>query len=145
MADKFEREIEEILAKLDDDPPSAGQAPGRSPISISQKRQQKAKAQRVRTARSNPLASLSPTTLLFAGAGVMFAGLIVSVFWGPAIWASLAGVVLFIGAFFWSFRKTPRGTSSAPTGRSQGTGTYWRDRYIDDRPDDGIKSRFRRK
>ena len=140
MADKFEREIEEILAKLDDELPSADRA-GKPPISISQKRQQKAKAERVRTARPNPLASISPTTLLFAGAGVMFGGLIVSAMWGPAIWFALVGVFLFIGAFFWSFRKTAR--PSAPVARSQGT--FWRDRYIDDRPQSGIKDRFRRK
>lgn len=143
MADKFEREIEEILAKLDDELPKAASESGRPPISIAQKRQQKAKAQRVRTQRANPLANLSPTTLLFTGAGVMFAGLIVSTFWGPAIWASLAGVALFIGAFLWSLRKTTRPSPSISSGRSQGT--YWRDRYINDRPEDGIKGRFRRK
>ena len=93
MSDKFEREIEEILAKLDDELPAPDPASARPPISLQQKRQQKAKAQRVRTSRPNPLANLSPTTLLFAGAGIMFGGLIVSGFWGPAIWASLAGIV----------------------------------------------------
>lgn len=140
MPDKFEREIEEILAKLDDESP-ADSAGSRPPISIQQKRQQKAKAVRARTARPNPLAGLTPTTLLFAGAGVMFGGLIVSGFWGPAIWASLAGIVLFLGAFVWSFRKTSR--PSSPTGRS---GHYWRDRWIDDTPQQsGVKGWFRRK
>ena len=146
MADKFEREIEEILAKLDDElPPSA---PGeRSPISIAQKRQQKAKAERVRTRRPSPLAGLAPTHLLFSGAGVMFGGLILSNFWGPAIWAAFAGVLLFIGAFFWSFRKTTRPAgSSAP----QAKGYYWRDRYIEYEPTGShtgqrIKGWFRRK
>src|SRR5262245_39081843 len=98
MADKFEREIEEILAKLDDELPAGDATGGRAPISISQKRQQKAKAQRVRTARPNPLNSISPTTLLFAGAGVMFGGLLASAVWDPAIWLALTGVFLFIGA-----------------------------------------------
>ena len=141
MPDKFEREIEEILAKLDEDLPAEGNGVGRSPISLSQKRAQKAKAQRVRTARPNPLAKLNPTTLLFAGAGMVFGGLIVSGVWSPAIWVAFAGVVVFIGAFFWSFKKSNR--SAAPAGRSQGT--FWRDRYIDDRPDSDIKGRFRRK
>jgi hypothetical protein len=143
MADKFEREIEEILAKLDDDVPPSPSAGGRAPISISEKRTQKARAKRVRTARPNPFAKLTPTHLLFSGAGVMFFGLIVSNFWGPAIWASFAGVVLFIGAFVWSFRKTKTagGSSSAP----RSGGTFWRDRYIDDRPGSGGgKGRFRR-
>jgi hypothetical protein len=139
MADKFEREIEEILAKLDDELPPG---PGRAPISISEKRNQKAKAQRVRTARPNPLAGLTPTHLLFTGAGVMFLGLIASNFFGPAIWLSFAGVLLFLGAFLWSFRRTRR--VSSPAARSGGT--YWRDRYIDDTPKAGDgKGRFRRK
>ncbi|HNM78729.1 MAG TPA: hypothetical protein PKI89_10205 [Tepidiformaceae bacterium] len=142
MADKFEREIEEILAKLDDQLPPDDGNPGRTPISIQQKRQQKARAKRVRTARPNPFANLSPTTLLFAGAGIMFAGLIVSGFWGPAIWASLAGIALFIGAFLWSFRRTPRSSGgSAPR-----QGHYWRDRWIDDAPPpSGVKGWFRKK
>lgn len=143
MADKFEREIEEILAKLDDGLPQDKTAGDRAPISISRKRHEKAKAERVRNPRPNPLDSISPTTLLFAGAAIVFAGLIVSGFWGPAIWAAFVGVVLFIGAFFWSFRKTSR-SSGTPVARSQGA--YWRDRYINDKPTDGgIKGRFRRK
>lgn len=138
MADKFEREIEEILAKLDDELPPG---PARAPISISEKRNQKARAQRVRTARPNPFASLTPTHLLFGGAGVMFLGLIASNFWGPAIWLSFAGVVLFLAAFLWSFRKTRRTAPGAP----RSGGTYWRDRYIDDTPGGESKGRFRRK
>lgn len=138
VADKFEREIEEILAKLDDELPPG---PGRAPISISEKRNQKAKAKRVRTARPNPFAGVTPTHLLFAGAGVMFFGLIASNFWGPAIWLSFAGVILFIAAFLWSFRKTrPVGSAPPRTG-----GTYWRDRYIDDTPSNEGKGRFRRR
>lgn len=142
MADKFEREIEEILAKLDDELPPG---PERSPISIAQKRQQKAKAERVRAPRANPLAGLSPTTLLFAGAGIMFGGLVVSSFWGPAIWLALGGIVIFFGAFFWSFRKQGR-----PGGASAPRGVYWRDRYIEygpANPTSGqrIKGWFRRK
>jgi hypothetical protein len=144
MADKFEREIEEILAKLDDDlPPANGE---RSPISIAQKRQQKAKAQRIRTQRPNPLAGLTPTHLLFSGAGIMFGGLILSSFWGPLIWAAFAGVLLFIGAFFWSFRRTNRPATGTPKAK----GYYWRDRYIEYEPTGShtgqrIKSWFRRK
>ena len=135
MADKFEREIEEILAKLDDQLPEE-----RPPISIAAKRQQKAQAQRAKTTRQSPFPSLSPTNLLFAGAGVMFIGLFVSNVWEPAIWASLAGVVLFLGAFLWSFRRTSR-----PTGTPSGGGHYWRDRWIDDAPTRSTKGWFRRK
>ena len=145
MADKFEREIEEILAKLDDDLPPAEASAGRAPISISAKRNQKAKATRVRTSRPNPLAKLTPTHLLFSGAGIMFLGLIASNFFGPAIWGSFAGVVLFIGAFAWSFRKTKRaGSVTTTTGQRSSSGTFWRDRYIDDTPRGEGKGRFRR-
>ncbi len=148
MPDKFEREIEEILAKLDDDLPAEksdtqGGSP-RSPVSLDKKRQQRAKAERVRTARPSPFQNFNPTTLLFAGAAIMFGGLILSGFWGPAIWASLAGVLLFIGAFFWSFRKAAR-----PGGTPSRQGHYWRDRWIDDSPSggtsNGVKGWFRRK
>ena len=142
MPDKFEREIEEILAKLDDDLPADGKGTTRSPISLTQKRAQKARAQRMRTAGPNPFAKLNPTTLLFAGAGMVFGGLIASGVWSPAIWVAFAGVVVFIGAFFWSFKKSDRATPA--TARAQGT--FWRDRYINDRSGDGgIKDRFRRK
>ena len=138
MADKFEREIEEILAKLDDKlPPPAEE---RSPISLASRRKGKGKAP-----RANPPAWLTPTALLFAGAGIMFGGLLLSSFWAPLIWASLSGVVLFVAAFFWSFRRTPRaGRAASPRG------AYWRDRYIEYGPQtttggSRIKNWFRRK
>lgn len=141
MADKFEREIEEILAKLDSQLPENE----RSPISIAAKRQQRAKAQRARAPRTGSLPGLTPTNLLFAGAGIMFAGLILSNFWSPAIWASFAGVVLFVGAFLWSFRRSNRGGTA-----TQPQGHYWRDRYIEYQPGSHlaggrIKNWFRRK
>lgn len=142
MADKFEREIEEILAKLDDKLPPADD---RSPISLASRRQQKAKSLRPRAPRPNPLGRITPTALLFAGAGIMFGGLLLSSIWQPLIWASMSGVVLFVGAFLWSLRKSPRSArSSAPKG------VYWRDRYIQYGPSEPtgasrIKNWFRRK
>ena len=144
MADKFEREIEEILAKLDDKLPDGSAPAERAPISIASRRQQKAKAQRVRTPRSNPLAGITPTHLLFAGAGIMFGGLLLSNAWDPLIWVSLSGIVLFLGAFVWSFRRTNR---AAPGAKPSG-GYYWRDRYIEYDPAEprpGIKGWFRRR
>ncbi len=142
MADKFEREIEEILAKLDDKLPPAEE---KSPISLASRRQAKAKASRPRTPRTNPMARITPTTLLFAGAGIMFGGLLLSNFWGPLIWVSLSGVLLFAGAFLWSFRRTPRVDRAASP-----KGVYWRDRYIEYGPPAAsggsrIKNWFRRK
>ncbi|HMO97046.1 MAG TPA: hypothetical protein PKD27_13085 [Tepidiformaceae bacterium] len=144
MADKFEREIEEILAKLDDKLPEKG--PGeRAPISLASKRQQRAKAQKARSPRPNPLRGLTPTHLLFAGTGIMIGGLLLANTWGPMIWVSLGGIVLFLGAFVWSFRRTNRG--SGGTTRPSG-GYYWRDRYIEygeGESNSGIKGWFRRR
>ena len=94
----------------------------------------------------SPLDRVNPTTLLFAGAGIMVAGLVLSGFYSPFIWASFAGIVVFLAAFLWSFRRTPRssgGSASAPRGH------FWRDRYIEYTPAapslaDRIRNRFRR-
>ncbi len=142
MADKFEREIEEILAKLDDRLPPGDD---RAPISLASRRQRKGKSPRPHTPRSNPLNRLTQTALLFAGAGIMFGGLLLSNLWPPLIWVSMTGVVLFVGAFLWSLRKTPRAARGpAPKG------VYWRDRYIEYGPPESsgasrIKNWFRRK
>ncbi|MEO6398683.1 MAG: hypothetical protein ABIP13_09475, partial [Tepidiformaceae bacterium] len=64
--------------------------------------------------------------LLFLGAGLVVAGLLLSNFLAPLIWASFAGVVIFLGAFLLSFRRSPRG---AATG-SNAAGHYWRGQPI---------------
>ena len=130
MADKFEREIEEILAKLDGDGPLRTETPEKQPISISSaKRKQKKQSARSSRVGRPALPAINPPTLLFAGAGIMVAGLILSNVYGPLIWASFAGVVLFLAAFLWSFRKSNRGaTAASPQGH------YWRDRYIEYSP-----------
>lgn len=151
MPDKMEREIEEILARLDKDSPRP-QEPA-PPISIMARRKKApGRPEPARQSGGSIGASLggmlSPTTLLFAGAGVMVAGLILSNVWQPLIWASFGGVVLFLAAFLWSFRRTPvangGGSNSAPQGH------YWRDRYIEYEPSGAstmtrLKRRFRRK
>ncbi len=146
MADKFEREIEEILAKLDDKLPEGGTPGERAPISLASKRQQRAKSQKVsREPRKSLFSGITPTHLLFAGAGIMFGGLILSNIWAPLIWASLSGIVLFLGAFVWSFRRTNRSEPGAP---KPSGGYYWRDRYIaydEETPGSRIKSWFRRR
>jgi len=144
MADKFEREIEEILEKLGDKlPPGDG---GAEPISIASRRKAKARATPPGTPRPNPFGWMDPTAMLLAGAGIMFGGLVLSNFWEPLIWASFGGVVLFIGAFLWSLKRRPRGGTAQP---AKG-GVYWRDRYIEYGPTkqpagQRIKSWLRRK
>lgn len=145
MADKFEREIEEILAKLDEQE-VAKRATGHAPISILAHRG-KAKPKpnlTAKPARRSPLGeALNPATLLLVGAGLVVGGLLFSNAWHPLVWVSLAGVLLFLAAFAWSFVRSPS-TPRAPRG-----GVYWRDRYISYEPTNEspwrrVKRRFRR-
>jgi hypothetical protein len=131
MADRIEREIEELLAKLETELPEGG----RQPISLEERRRRR------KPRRSLPrlsLPALDPARLLLAGAGTMIAGLFLSMFWSPLIWVSFAGVVVFIGAFLLSFRSRPVGS----IGGSRPRRVYWRDRYIDYGPPEH-SSRFR--
>ena len=130
MADRIEREIEEILAKLDDLPEDGRAAPDRSPIPLAAVRKQRAKA--VRAARPSPLAAvaqrLSGTTILLTGATLVVFGLVLSNVWGPLIWAALAGVLMFFGAFLSGFLRRPKSTAAAQP--PPPSAVFWRDRYI---------------
>ncbi len=144
MADRIEQEIEEILAKIDRMP--GDDEPGRKPIPITTKRKRRPGGpDSRRRPGSGASGRLSPTTLLFAGAGTMIAGLLLATFWPALIWASFAGVVLFLGAFVWSLVRSPRPTRVQPSG-----GHFWRDRYIEYEPPpagviDRLKRRLRRR
>jgi Flp pilus assembly protein TadB len=148
MPDKMEREIEEILAKLDNESPRSPLAE-KAPVSIlSRRKHTPGPAARARAKSASLLNGINPATLLFLGAGIMIGGLVFSTVYEPLIWASFAGVVLFLLAFVWSFRRTPRYARSGAAG-STPQGHYWRDRYIEYQPQssslgDRIKRRFRR-
>ncbi len=136
MADRVEREIEEILAKLDGDQPPAKQ-PGRAPVSIASRRKRNP-----RVPFKLPRPRVSPAGLLFVGAGIMLFGLVAASFWSPAIWLSFAGVIVFLGAFVSSFFRTP-------AAKPQAKGVFWRDRYIEYAPANEstfarLRKRFRR-
>lgn len=141
MADRIEREIEEILSKLDEGKPPES---ARRPIPIQSRRKKgPGPVSRLgnRVAGSQPT-RLTPATLLFTGAGVMLAGLVLSAIWSPFIWAAFGGVLLFMAAFIWSFLR-PGGAARA----SQPKGYYWRDRYIEyNTPsgEPGLIGRFKR-
>jgi len=142
MADRIEREIEEILEKLDTEFPPDG--PERTPISILSRRKKKPsqRSSKPRVPSSRPSLQISPTALLFIGAALVVSGLILSNIWGPMIWLAFAGVVLFIGAFLSSFfRSGGQGVGAQPRG------AYWRSRYIPYEPErsESAVSRFRRK
>ena len=146
MPDKFEREIEEILAKLDGDGPLRTETGAREPVSITSARRKKPANRPFRVPGRQSLSSrITPSMLLFLGAGTMIAGLLLSTVYSPLIWASFAGIVLFLGAFLWSFRRTDRSSGAAPP-----QGHYWRDRYIEYEPAhpsafDRLTRRFRRR
>lgn len=122
MADRIEREIEEILARLDD-LPGDGQ-PERKPISILEKREQQRRPVAPAPQQNVLRQRLSPTVFLLGGAATVVGGLILSNIWGPLIWASFAGVVVFLAGFVAAFFQRPRAAT-------QPKGVYWRDRYIE--------------
>lgn len=121
MADRIEREIEEILAKLEPDAP-------KKPVPIASRRKPAPRA--VPSPAAQRSFRLEPATVLFVGAGVMLAGFVLSTFWSLLIWVAFVGVLVFLGAFLLSFF---RGPSTGPRGSAPG-GHYWRGQYIEYAP-----------
>jgi hypothetical protein len=147
MADRIEREIEEILERLDNELPGGALPEEKKPISLMQRRQQVAsqKAARAPRTRSNPVGGVTPTTLLFVGAALTVGGFLASSFAGALIWVAFAGVVLFIAAFIWSLTRTTT-AGSRSSGYSPPSGVFWRDRYIEyDPPTPSAWQRLKRR
>jgi hypothetical protein len=142
MPDRIEREIEEILEKLDTELPP--ERSDRAPISILSRRKKGASPKPSKSRPQSPRApmNISPTTLMFIGAALVVGGLLLSNAWGPIIWVAFGGVVLFIGAFLSSFLR-----HGGPGGPSQPRGVYWRDRYIayEPEPTDSAMARLKRR
>jgi hypothetical protein len=145
MPDRIEREIEEILSRLDDLPQDAPKGE-RKPVSILDQRDRRRANQAPPPARTRPslVSRLNPSTFLVAGAGAVIGGLLLSNVWSPLIWVSFGGVVVFLAAFVGAFFRSPR-ARQAP----QEPGHYWRDRYIEYTPSEAstwsrIKGRFRK-
>lgn len=143
MADRVEREIEEILAKLDGEAPPP---PEKRPVSIADLRRQRSHVPGPETPPrpSRTPRRLNPASFLLGGAAAVIAGLVLSSFWSPLIWVSMAGIVTFLGAFAASFSKRKR-TAAAPAQK----GYFWRDRYIEYDPAapstwQKVKRRFRK-
>jgi hypothetical protein len=149
MADRIEREINEILEKLDSLPDEGAE---RRPISIADHREKRPK-QRVpepaKAPRQLPSFIPTPTHALLAGAGTVIGGLVLANLWAPLIWAAFAGVAMFIGGFVAALVRKPNvprgGASGSP---NQPGGVFWRDRYISYEPTNQttwqkIRRRFR--
>ena len=139
MPDRIDREIEEILARLGEEPPK----PGEEPISLEERRRRRRTpvSSRIVAAFGFSVPKPTPATLLFTGAGVMVAGLILSAVWGEMIWLGFTGVVLFLAAFIWSFVRPRRGVAPQPAAK----GARWRGRYVEyEPPPPGVLARIRR-
>lgn len=147
MADRIEREIEEILAKLDNQLPDPAPAThGSEPVSISSARKQRKRTERPRPGLRALVNRLNPPLLMFAGAGTMIFGLLAASVAAALIWLAFAGVALFLGAFLVSFLRSS--TAGAPRGGSGGReqGKFWRDRYIvDGRPSSNPATRIKKR
>lgn len=138
--DRIDREIEEILSRMDED----------EPISLEERRRRSRPRRplgaRAGAALSPPSVPVTPTGLLFTGAGVMLAGIVLARFWDPLIWVAFAGVALFLAAFGWALARPRRmrraaGAAGAPSAR----GGYWRGRYVEYEPTrPGVLRRIRR-
>ncbi|MEZ4494080.1 MAG: hypothetical protein R3C29_12290 [Dehalococcoidia bacterium] len=148
MADRVEREIEEILSKLDGDDgggPSRKPGKAREPIPLRPRRKPSLATRIVGAIPALP--AVTPASLLFAGAGIMIVGLILSSFVEALLWLAFVGVIVFLGAFVWAFlrRTTPGPATTGKVGSS--SGAYWRDRYIEYEPrgnEPGSIERFKR-
>lgn len=148
MPDRIDREIEEILERLGEEPPKRGERPpqrGEEPISLDDRRRRRKAplSSRATAAVGFSLSGPTPASMLFTGAGVMVAGLILSAIWGVMIWIAFAGVLLFLAAFVWSFLRPRRraGVTSQPAAK----GGRWRGRYVEyEPPPPGVLARIRR-
>ena len=139
MPDRIDREIEEILSRLGEEPPK----PGEEPIALAQRRRQRRVplGSRIGAAFGFSVSGPTPASLLFTGAGVMIVGFILSAIWGSFIWLAFGGVVLFAAAFIWSFLRPRRATVRQPAAK----GAHWRGRYVEYEPaPPGVLARIRR-
>ena len=146
MADRIEREIEEILRKLDVDEDAASKTPpkkgaGKPPIPISSRRRSQPRvSDRLGSAFSLPSIPFTPSSMIIAGAALTLAGFVLTGLSGALIWVSVAGIVLFIAGFLLSFVRRPVSArpGSSPKPR-------WRGREIEYANDDaGPLTRLRR-
>lgn len=115
MSDKLERDVEEVLAGIEDfDWRRRERRPG--PL--------RRAMQRFARGASERLARLGPGHLMLLGSLLVIAGFVLR---GQSLgmWAVILGVLLFLIGIVWSAKGGGR-RKAGPTAR----GGYWRDRYI---------------
>ena len=132
MSEKLERDIEEVLEKIDDFSWHRRQRRGRSRV----RRMWAVSWQRASDVIGGRLASLAAGHVMLAGFLLLLLGLVLRAK-GPGIWFVLAGVLIFFLGLAWSMRD-----GNVRSGR----GGYWRDRYItyDGPQSGGVRGWFRR-
>jgi hypothetical protein len=115
MPSRVEREIEEILNRMDSDPS------GRRPLRLRRSWRSRIKQFFSRIPRPHiNLSRLNPGTLMLAGMGLILSSIILrSVAPDLVRFVVIAGLVLFFGSFILAFRRKDTGTLSSGE-------TYWR-------------------
>jgi hypothetical protein len=136
-SDKLEREIEDVLGKIEDFEwhRRRRRGPSRSRRAWS----------RIWQGTSN---ALGRRFVQFTAGHVMLVGFLLLIVGlalrgrGPGLWLVLAGILLFFVGLGLSMRSGGRKAGGAYTGR----GGYWRDRYVtyDDNPQPGANNGLRR-
>ncbi len=111
-SDRLERDVEEVLANIEDFDWRRRQSRRPGPIRLA--------AQRVGSSIVNHAAALTANHLLLAGALLLIVGLVLR---GGGLWLAVSGFVVFALGLFWASRG---GNSRS----GQPRGGYWRDRYI---------------
>lgn len=115
MSNRLEREIEEILGKLDELPAE------RKPIPL-RRRRTRTRWNRL-LAKLPPLPRFNPSSMMLAGIGLILSALLFRMFsTSLATWAALIGLGLFFASFVLSFMQ---GRGGGPSGGSGGD-VYWR-------------------
>ncbi len=135
MADRLERDIEDVLENIEDFEWHRRQRRGPSRA----RRGWDALMRQVSDGLGSMFVRFTSGHLMLVGFLLLAAGLVLRAR-GPGAWLVLAGLVLFLLGLGWSMRG-PR--SRAP---HEGRGGFWRDRYIEyDEPrPGGVRGWFRR-
>ena len=127
-SDRLERDVEEVLANIEDFDWRRRQSRRPGPIRIA--------AQRFASKLVTRVTALTPNHLLLLGALMLIVGLVLR---GGGLWIAIMGIVIFVIGLFWTSRG---GNPKA----DQPRGGFWRDRYISyERPQHNPLRRFFRR
>ena len=111
-SDRLERDVEEVLANIEDFDWRRRQSRRPGPIRLA--------AQRLATKLVSRVTALTANHLLLLGALMLIVGLVLR---GGGLWVAIMGIVIFVIGLFWASRGGNRQAH-------QPRGGYWRDRYI---------------